>query len=310
MPCTRVRKNIIHQTFLRNFHHSTLPRSSEILVISFSWYQSIKGNTFQELKQTYHDSAREKEKEHQEIFAKGYRDPYFQSTSDSFNTPIGSIIFNGDNYQNWSRSVRMALGAKNKLGFIDGTLKKPAPDHSNYHKWIRNDNMVRCWLFASVSVEIANIMIYMNTARQFWDEIKERYGQTNAPLLYKLKKDLNDLRKESKLVTECYCKIKNLWDEITSIEGVLKCICGAMAKCTCNILKKLHDADALNKLIQFLMALNETFDNMKGNILAMEPLPPVNRAFHLVQQLEKQKEIAGILSTVPEMSALTVNIGN
>ncbi|GJZ64779.1 retrovirus-related pol polyprotein from transposon TNT 1-94 [Tanacetum coccineum] len=37
------------------------------------------------------------------------------------NTP-----FNGGNFLGWSRTIKMALGAKLKLGFIDGSLPKPA----------------------------------------------------------------------------------------------------------------------------------------------------------------------------------------
>lgn len=125
-----------------------------------------------------------------------------------------------------------------------------------------------------------------------WQEMKERYGQTNAPLLYQLKNTLNDLRKENKIITEYYCKIKSLWDEIASIEGALECTCGAMKSCTYNILKKLLDADSMNKLIQFLLAQTESYENIKGNILSMDPLPAVNRAYYLVQQLEKQNEVS------------------
>uniref|UniRef100_A0A803MJF0 Retrovirus-related Pol polyprotein from transposon TNT 1-94-like beta-barrel domain-containing protein n=1 Tax=Chenopodium quinoa TaxID=63459 RepID=A0A803MJF0_CHEQI len=173
----------------------------------------------------------------------------------------------------------MALGSRNKLGYIDGKLKKPNPGHADYGKWYRNDNAVR---------------------------VKERYGQTNALLLYQLKKELSDLKQENQAVGNFYCKLKNLWDHISSIEGILECTCGAMTKCTCNMMKKLADAESLNKLIQFLMALNKGFENIRGSILAMEPLPPVNRAFHLVQQQEKQKEITGNMQSTSEMSAMNV----
>lgn len=66
------------------------------------------------------------------------------------------------------------------------------------------------------------------------------------------------------------------------------------------------DAESLNKLIQFLMALNDSYENIKGNILTMKPLQPLNKAFHLVQQLEKQKELPGELQSITEASALAV----
>lgn len=44
-----------------------------------------------------------------------YNDPYFLSSNDNSNSQLGHIIFTGNNYVNWNRSVSLALGAKNKL---------------------------------------------------------------------------------------------------------------------------------------------------------------------------------------------------
>lgn len=88
----------------------------------------------------------------------------------------------------------MALGAKNKLGFIDGTLKKPPEGSEDLSKWMRNDYMVRCWFFASVSPDIADQMILSESAKHFWDDLLEMYGQTNAPQLYMIKKELSGLQ--------------------------------------------------------------------------------------------------------------------
>ncbi|XP_021770769.1 uncharacterized protein LOC110734937 [Chenopodium quinoa] len=220
------------------------------------------------------------------VTGNAYADPYYMANSghNSSNQQPEIIIFNGENYLNWTRSIRMALGSRNKLGYIDGKLKRPKPGHADYGK----------------------CLIYLETCKELWDEVKERYGQTNAPLLYQLKKELSDLKQENQAVGNFYCKLKNLWDHISSIEGIPECTCGAMSKCTCNIMKKLADVESLNKLIQFLMALNEGFENIRGNILAMEPLPPVNRVFHLVQQQEKQKEITGNMSTNTKVSVMNV----
>ncbi|XP_056685305.1 uncharacterized protein [Spinacia oleracea] len=188
-----------------------------------------------------------------------YADPYYLANSDhsSSNQQLGIIIFNGENYLNWTRSIRMALGSRNKLGYIDGKIKKPNQGHADFGKWYRNDNAVRGWILASMTTNLAESLIYLETSKDLWDEVKERYGQTNAPLLYQLKKELSDLKQENQAVGNFYCKLKNLWDHISSIEGMPECTCGAMSKCTCNMMKKLADAESLNKLIQFLMALNE-----------------------------------------------------
>ena len=74
--------------------------------------------------------------------SQGYNDPYFLSTGDNLNAPLTNYVFHGSNFVNWSRSVRNALIARNKLGFLDGTLRKPAINSPDYQKWIRNDHMV------------------------------------------------------------------------------------------------------------------------------------------------------------------------
>lgn len=45
-----------------------------------------------------------------------------------------------------------------------------------------------------------------------------------------------------------------------------------MAKCTCNVVKKVLEMEQNNKLLKFLMGLNSGYDQMKTNFLGMEPL--------------------------------------
>jgi hypothetical protein len=44
-------------------------------------------------------------------------------------------------------------------------------------------------------------------------------------------------------------------------------------------------------VFQFLMGLNESFSHIRGQILLMEPLPPINKVFSLVIQEENQRKI-------------------
>ena len=53
-------------------------------------------------------------------------DPYYLFGSDHPGMQLTNKPFNGMNYPNWSKSTRMALEAKSKLGFVDGSLDKLA----------------------------------------------------------------------------------------------------------------------------------------------------------------------------------------
>jgi hypothetical protein len=46
----------------------------------------------------------------------------------------------------------MALTAKNKLKFIDGSIKKPSAElEDEFHAWNHSNNMVLSWILNSVS---------------------------------------------------------------------------------------------------------------------------------------------------------------
>jgi hypothetical protein len=80
--------------------------------------------------------------------------PLYLHHSDSSGSVLVSQLLTGDNYYTWSRSMFMALTAKNKLQFINGTLRKPNPSDADHYSWMRCNNMVLSWIINSVSKEI------------------------------------------------------------------------------------------------------------------------------------------------------------
>ena len=46
----------------------------------------------------------------------------------------------------------------------------------------------------------------------------------------------------------------------------------------------LHET---HRVMQFLMGLNEVFDHSKDQILLMDPLPSVNKAYSMILKVEK-----------------------
>jgi hypothetical protein len=60
------------------------------------------------------------------------------------------------------------------------------------------------------------------------------------------------------------------------------------------------------RLIEFLMGLNAAYDNVRGNILMMNPLPSVNKAYNLLLQDEKQREIHSPGQIFPEIASMHV----
>ncbi|CAL8151590.1 unnamed protein product [Prunus armeniaca] len=88
--------------------------------------------------------------------------PFFVHHSDHPGMVLVPKLLNGDNYTTWCQSIRLSLGAKNKLGFVEETVQIPSeksnPDH--YSRWLQCNDMVLSWILNSIEPEIADSVIY------------------------------------------------------------------------------------------------------------------------------------------------------
>jgi hypothetical protein len=107
-------------------------------------------------------------------------DPLAIHHSDNPATVLVTPLLTVDNYGSWSRAVTMALRAKNKFGFVDGTLTSPK-NKDDIPKWQRCNDMVASWILNSVSTEIRPSILYAETTAQIWTDLKDRFSQSNAP---------------------------------------------------------------------------------------------------------------------------------
>lgn len=61
-----------------------------------------------------------------------YANPYFIHHSDNTSMVFVSDLLTDENYISWSRSMTIALTVKNKIGFIDGLIKRPTGELLNF----------------------------------------------------------------------------------------------------------------------------------------------------------------------------------
>ncbi|XP_070669026.1 uncharacterized protein [Malus domestica] len=139
--------------------------------------------------------------------------PYFLHHSDHPGLMLVSKPLNGDNYATWHRAMTVSLNAKNKLGFIDGTLKAPSPDSNEYPTWSRCNDMVIAWIVNILEGEIGDSVLYYTTARAVWEDLRERFSQSNAPRIFQLQQEIAYLTQEQLSVAAYYTKLKALWDD-------------------------------------------------------------------------------------------------
>ena len=62
-------------------------------------------------------------------------DPYNLHHSDHPGMVLVSKVLEGDNYNTWSRAMRISLSAKNKIGFVTELIKPPSPTDASFDSW-------------------------------------------------------------------------------------------------------------------------------------------------------------------------------
>ena len=178
----------------------------------------------------------------------------------------------------------VALSARNKMAFINGSLPKPPSTDPDSKAWERCNDLIITWMLRSLDASIAHSVLYLTTAAEIWTDLTQRFGQGNGSQLFLLQQKLNDIKQgPHESVAEFFTKIKVIWDEISGMDPLPQCSCGG---CSCSLTKQFLKIQQDQRLIQFLMKLDSKFHQVRSNILLMQPLPQVSTAYGLITQDE------------------------
>ncbi|KAL5709106.1 hypothetical protein ACHQM5_019829 [Ranunculus cassubicifolius] len=225
-------------------------------------------------------------------------DPYFIHPSDNPTTVLFSPLLQGDNYPTWVRGISKALNAKNKLGFVDGSIPCPT-DPITRACWKRCDDLVGMWITNSVHTDMRPSLMYADSSYAIWQDLKVRFTHSNAPKLYQLRTTVTGLKQDTLSVTAYHTKLKALWDEIDSLTPTEPCICGAG--------KSLLERHERDRTMEFLQGLHDRFSSLRSQILLIESLPSAQRIFNIVKQEEEQQFINASVHPSVDSAALNIN---
>ncbi|KAL0416639.1 UNVERIFIED_CONTAM: Retrovirus-related Pol polyprotein from transposon RE2 [Sesamum latifolium] len=128
--------------------------------------------------------------------------------------------------------------------------------------------------------------LYTKSARRLWLDLEERYGGCNGPQLYHIRQ-ITSASQGTADVGAYFTKLRKLWDELDVLMPTPQCTCNG---CTCGASKAVADLAVLTQLLQFLMGLNDEYVHVRNQVLVMDPIPNVNRAYAMVVSVEKQRE--------------------
>ncbi|XP_074304679.1 uncharacterized protein LOC141639456 [Silene latifolia] len=217
--------------------------------------------------------------------------PLYLHPSDSPSLNVTQIIFDGTNYDMWAEAVKNGLDTKNKLGFIEGTIKKPSSsgdeDDLEAVAWRQCNAMLRAWLRNVIDPKLHPSITFTQPINEIWEELRGRYSAGNAPRVHQLKGELNECKQGKETVVEYYTRLKIIWDELAKYSKIKDCNCGAAA----SIAKEKEE----EKVHQFLMGLDaKLYGQIRTNLLMEEPIAQLNRVYALVLREERHASLTQV----------------
>ncbi|XP_052724191.1 uncharacterized protein LOC128193979 [Vigna angularis] len=157
--------------------------------------------------------------------------------------------------------------------------------------------MILSWITKTLSPQIAESVIYIEDAKELWDELKERFSKGDYFKISDLLQDIHSIKQGERGVSQFFTDLKILWEELEFLRPIPTCTC--KVQCSCELSKIFLKYREMEHVICFLKGLNDSYNTVRTQILLMDPLPNVNRVFSLIMQQERQEK-----NSSPEVKVL------
>lgn len=161
--------------------------------------------------------------------------------------------------------------------------------------------MVIAWLLNFVSMDILSSISFLPTAHQIWEDLKNRFTQGHLPQIYQIKKDIFSCVQGPMSINSYFTKFRGMWDELTNLSQLPRCVCN----CSCGAVQFCEENENTQKLLQFLMGLNDNFSHIRSTILAKSPAPDITTAVSILINEEKTNKCFSTSLPLPVTEAST-----
>ena len=215
--------------------------------------------------------------------------PFFLGPQDKPSDFITPTRLTHDNYTDWAADIQLALVAHHKFAFVDGTITSPLPPCTD-SDWLTIHAMLVSWITNTITPEVKS---KYREATRLWAHLKHRFSIVNGPRIQQIKSSIARCEQtKTMLVSIYYGKLNALWEELSLLEPSICCS-------NCTVSDLYSQRRETTKLHEFLMGLySEYYSLLRTNILSYDPLPSLDRAYHLAVQDERVR-----LSHVPAVDS-------
>ncbi|XP_019154656.1 PREDICTED: uncharacterized protein LOC109151193 [Ipomoea nil] len=212
--------------------------------------------------------------------------PLHLNVNESPNNILVSPPLTGSaNYGSWSIAIQVALEVKNKWSLVDGSTEAPDRSQIHYPAWRRCNLMVKSWILKAVHPSIAQSVLYMDVAKDVWNDLRRRFSQRDAHRISYLQTEIYGLKQGNLSVNEYYTECRSLWEEMNKMRPLPICKC--IPKCSCDLVDQVRKDREIDQIIQFLQGLNNDYNSLKSSVLVLDPLPDLYKVFVMAEKLER-----------------------
>ncbi|XP_016457908.1 uncharacterized protein LOC107781684 [Nicotiana tabacum] len=181
-----------------------------------------------------------------------YNHPLFLQPIDTPGSTLISLRLTGsDNYALWSRSMRIGLLGKSKLGFVNGRFPKSRFEPELHDQWETVNVIVLSWTMNVVRRGLLSSVVYASNAHKVWEDLNERFNKVNGSRVLYFHREIHTLTQGTMSVVDYFSKWRDLWDEFDA-----SMLCPG---CPYPESKKYAQHFEYHRLLQFLMGLNESY---------------------------------------------------
>ncbi|XP_009789070.2 uncharacterized protein [Nicotiana sylvestris] len=124
-------------------------------------------------------------------------------------------------------------------------------------------------------------VIYASDAYTVWEDLRERFDKVNASRAVYLHKKIATLIQGVSFMSVYFSRLRELGDEYETLIPPPSCGCPES--------KKHVEYYQLQKIYQFLIGLNDSYENAKNQVLMTRPLPNLNQAYAMIINVESQR---------------------
>ncbi|KAL0876135.1 hypothetical protein Bca101_025840 [Brassica carinata] len=151
--------------------------------------------------------------------------PYYLHPSDNTGQVLTPILLNGSNYERWEKLMLNSLRTKRKIGFIDGTLKRPSDDSDEAEKWNMVNSMIIGWIYSSIESKLRPSISHVDSEKAMWGSLQRRFSVSDDTRIHQLHAEIAACKQSGDSVEVYFGRIKVLWDDLADLDKGFQCCC-------------------------------------------------------------------------------------